>query len=170
MVFFLLFLVSAAARAEKQKLAQDTDLAVQGYAQKGAKVLFAGGTTVQLNDEKQVRKGILAKETALVVPGTEKKVAFCRSSEVEFSMTGHVQKGIMTADQELKREGSPKTLKFRGNLPIFFGSTGVSAGTTAEAALFGNPKNKGIEEKYPADTYVMFTITGGIYMIQPPGK
>ncbi len=170
LIFFLFSMVISAARAEKQKLARDTALAVQGVAQQGAQLLFAGITTVQLNDEKQVRRGTLAKETALVVPGTDAKVAFCRNSEVEFSMTGHVQKGIMTTDQALKVDGLKKVLKFKGNLPIYFGMDGVSAGTLAEPALLGNPKHKGAEEKYPAGTYVMFTISGQVYMIQPPGK
>jgi len=169
LAFFLLFTTATAAWSEKQKLPADTVLPIQGIAQRGIKVFFAGGSTVLLNDQKEVRKGTLAKETVLTVPG-DRKVAFCRNSVVEFSLTGHVQKGIMTADQELKLEGSPKLLRFRGNLPICFGSTGVNAGTTAEAALFGNPRNKGIEEKYPAGTYVMFTITGQVYMIQPPGR
>jgi hypothetical protein len=170
MVFIHLFLVSAAARAEFQVLAQDTALTVQGYAQKGANVLFAGGTAVLLNDEKQVQNGTLAKDTALVVPGMETKVAFCRKTRVNFSRTGHVEKGIMTANQELKIEGSSNTLKFRGNLPISFGSTGVSAGYTAEEALLSNPENYGKKEKYPANTYVMFDILGGVYVIEPPHK
>jgi hypothetical protein len=172
-LFLLLFLMIPAIQwcwAEKSSLPRDTTLPVQGVAMRGTNVIFAGGTTVLLNDQKEVRSGVLAKDTALAIPGHTAPVLFKMKTQVIFSFTGHVQQGIMLGDNTLKIEGSAKSLKFKGGLPVYFGQEGITAGTLAEQARLAIPMKKGVEEDLPAGTYVMFTITGQVYMVTPPRK
>jgi hypothetical protein len=163
-VALFLFIAALPCVAAGVNLEKDTPLPIQC---KGIKVLFAGGTKVLLNDNKEVRRGILAENTALNVPGIDMPVLFAKSSEIMFNVMGLVEQGIMVNDMILKVDGSKKPLKFKGGCKVIFGISGLSCGTLAEATSLPNPKKRGAEEVFPPGTYVMFTITGGIYLIEP---
>ncbi|MDQ7825819.1 MAG: hypothetical protein RDV48_23660 [Candidatus Eremiobacteraeota bacterium] len=154
------------AAAEDLKLDKDTALPIAG---KGTKLMFAGGTKVKLNGERQVEQGVIAQDTALGVPGIAPGPTFKKGTKVTFAWQGIVKEGTLADDAVLKVEGTGQSIRFKGGCKVIFGDSGLLCGTLAESLSLPNPARRWVPETFPAGTYVMFTaITGHVYLVVPP--